>query len=299
MRFGLVGTGPWAQIAHGPGLRRAERAELVGVWGRDPDKAGALARRLDVDVFTEEAALYDGVDAVAFAVPPDVQAPMAERAALAGKHLLLEKPVALDVGAARAVSAAAERTGVASVVYFTDRFVEPIRDWLAGLESTGGWRGGWVRWFSALQSEGNPFGSSSWRQERGALWDTGPHALSTLLAALGPVESVVAEAGDSDLVALALRHVSGAVSTVTLSQFAPPAVSSYEATLWGAAGYSSMPARPGDDDIPRSLATAADELVRAAESATPHPVDVRFGTRIVELIADAAGQIGAGSDRSR
>lgn len=295
MRFGLVGTGAWAEIAHGPGLLHAGQAELAGVWGRDPDKAAALARRLGVDVFTDEAALYEAVDAVAFAVPPDVQAAMAERAALAGKHLLLDKPVALDVEAAHRVAAAVEQTGVASVVYFTDRFVEPIRGWLAELESTGGWHGGWVRWFSALQSEGNPFGSSPWRREHGALWDTGPHALSTLLAALGPVESVVAQTGASDLVALALRHVSGAVSTVTLSQFAPPAASAHEATLWGAGGYSSMPARPGDDDMPRTLATAADELVRCAESGTPHPVDVRFGTRIVELLADAADQIDARS----
>jgi predicted dehydrogenase len=48
MRFGLVGTGPWAGIAHGPGLLAAEEADLVGVWGRSPEKAKALGDRLGV-----------------------------------------------------------------------------------------------------------------------------------------------------------------------------------------------------------------------------------------------------------
>ena len=34
MRFGLVGTGPWARRTHGPGLKAASGVELVGVWGR-------------------------------------------------------------------------------------------------------------------------------------------------------------------------------------------------------------------------------------------------------------------------
>lgn len=38
MRFGLVGTGPWAGIAHAPGLVACPEAELVGVWGRDPGR---------------------------------------------------------------------------------------------------------------------------------------------------------------------------------------------------------------------------------------------------------------------
>ena len=287
MRFGLVGTGPWASMAHGPGLVTVEEVELVGVWGRHAERAHRLAQQLGSTAYDDYPALLRRVDAVAFSVPPDIQAAMATEAAKAGKHLLLDKPVATSVGAAQALVDAAR--DVASVVFFTDRFMSSSRAWFAEVRRTGGWRGAWMRWFSALQQPDNPFGASLWRRERGALWDTGPHALSTLMAALGPVTAVAATAGEGDLVNLVLRHESGVTSTATLTQFAPPAAETYDVTLWGSAGFSSMPQRPGRLDEP--LAVAARELIAAAESGKPHLVDVRFGARVVELLTQAQEQL--------
>jgi predicted dehydrogenase len=187
---------------------------------------------------------------------------------------------------------AVEEAGVASIVFFTDRFVPRIRDWLAGVDAAAGWQGGWMRWFSALQEPDNPFGASVWRHERGALWDTGPHALSTLSAALGPVASVTAVAGAGDLVNLVFHHVSGVTSTATLTQFAPPAAVTCETVLWGEDGFSSMPPRP-EGDFGSIVATAAEELVSMAHTGDPHPLDVRFGARVVELLAEAQSQIGS------
>jgi predicted dehydrogenase len=67
------------------------------------------------------------VEAVAFAVPPEVQAELALVAAKVGKHLLLEKPVAMTVAAVHALRDAATSAGVASVVFFTDRFADASR----------------------------------------------------------------------------------------------------------------------------------------------------------------------------
>src|SRR5690348_2166801 len=147
MRFGLVGTGPWAAMSHGPGLVSVDEIELVGVWGRHLDRARPLAQQLGTRAYDDYAALLRDVDAVAFTVPPDVQAGMAGGAASAGKHLLLEKPVATSVDAARALSDAAR--DVASVVFFTDRFVSDSRRWFEEVRRAGGWHGGWMRWFSA------------------------------------------------------------------------------------------------------------------------------------------------------
>jgi predicted dehydrogenase len=290
MRFGLVGTGPWARLAHGPGLLAAPDAQLVRVWGRDPAKSRELAADLGADAVEDLDALLADVDVVAFAVPPDVQAPLATRAALAGKHLLLDKPVALDPAAADELERAVESTGVASVVFFTDRFVDTTRAWFDGVRRTGGWRGAFYRWFSTLQAPDNPFGGSPWRRERGALWDTGPHALSTLIAALGPVASLTAVAGDGDLVTLVVRHESGATSTVTLSQFAPPAAASFQCTLWGEAGLEPMPPRP-DGQLITTYATAAGELVAAAEGGPATTADVRLGATITRLLAQAQRQL--------
>jgi hypothetical protein len=181
--------------------------------------------------------------------------------------------------------AAAEANNVATVVFFTDRFVESTRTWLDHIHESGGWLGGWMRWFSALQEPDNPFGVSPWRRQRGALWDTGPHALSTLGAALGPIDSITAVAGRGDLVS----HATGATSTATLSQFAPPAATCVETTLWGEHGFSVMPPRPEDSSV--AFRVAAQELVGSATSGQPHEVNVAFGARIVELLHDAQYQV--------
>jgi predicted dehydrogenase len=292
MRFGLVGTGPWAMMTHGPGLAAARGVELVGVWGRSREKAEGLSRTLGVTAYGDYDGLLSDVEAVAYAVPPEVQADLALVAARGGKHLLLDKPVAVDVDAARALRDAAADAGVASVVFFTDRFIDRSRTWFSQVAMTGGWRGGWLRWFSSLQQADNPFGASPWRQERGALWDTGPHALSTLAAALGPVTSVTAVGGDGDMVTLVLRHESGASSTVMLTQFAPPAAAGFEVVVWGESGLLPMPARP-DEGFIEPFATAAEDLVASAASGEPHEVDLAFGTRVVELLADAQAQLDA------
>src|SRR5919199_4106843 len=104
MRFGLVGTGPWATMAHGPGLVSVDEVELVGVWGRHADRARTLAQQLGARAYDDYGALLRDVEAVAFTVPPEVQSVMATEAAKAGKHLLLEKPVATSVSAAQALA---------------------------------------------------------------------------------------------------------------------------------------------------------------------------------------------------
>ena len=96
LRFGLVGTGYWARIAHAPALASAEGIELAAVWGRDRQAAAALAKAHGATPYEDIDALLAAVDGVAFAVPPDVQAPIAVTAARAGKHLLLEKPLAIS-----------------------------------------------------------------------------------------------------------------------------------------------------------------------------------------------------------
>jgi predicted dehydrogenase len=280
-------------MAHGPGLMAAESVELVGVWGRRPEKARILATGLGVSAYDDFEAMLGEVDAVAFAVPPEVQAECALMAAKAGKHLLLDKPVAMTVAAAHALRDAATTAGVASVVFFTDRFADTSRSWFREVRTTEGWRGGWLRAFSSLQEQDNPFGSSPWRWERGALWDIGPHALSTLSAALGPARSLTAVRGDGDLVTLVISHESGVTSTASLTLFAPPAAAGFEAAVWGDVGVSPMPVRP-DRSPSDLLAIAAQELVESARSGEPHEVDVAFGARIVELLASAQTQIDAG-----
>ena len=278
MRFGLVGTGSWARRTHGPGLNAAAGVELVGVWGRHADKTGALAGELGVAPYGDYAELLESVDAVAFAVPPKVQASMALEAAAVGKHLLLDKPVADSLDDARALADAAADEGIASVVFFTE------------IQARGGWKGGWTRMLAALDEPGKPLVDSPWRRERrGAIWDVGPHALANLTAMLGPIVELAAVGGAGGLVHLVLTHESGATSTASISLTAPPAGVHFETGVWGETGTALLPA--AETSAIEALQLAAEELVAAAESGESHPVDVAFGTRIVEFLAAAELQL--------
>jgi predicted dehydrogenase len=292
MRFGLVGTGPWARATHGPGLLAATGVELVGVWGRDVAKTAAIAGQLEVPAFSDYAELLEAVDAVAFAVPPKVQASMALEAAAVGKHLLLDKPVADSLDDARALAEEAADEGIASVVFFTGRFEPESRAFFADVQAKGGWKGGWSRMLASLDAPGNPFSESPWRRERrGALWDVGPHALSNLSAMLGAIVELRAVGGAGDLVHLVITHESGATSTASLTLSAPPAGSNFETGIWGESGTALLPR--SDTPAVDSFKLAVEELVAAAESGDPHPVDVAFGTRVVELLASAEEQLTA------
>ena len=290
MRFGLVGTGPWASTVHGPALADTDGIELAGVWGRSAQKVEALAQRLEVTAFDDLDAMLDQVDAVAFAVPPDAQAELALRAARAGKHLLLDKPVATSGAVARELAQEAQRRGVASVVFFTDRFSRVGAEWFDDVTSETGWLGGDVRTLAALDAPDNPFSESAWRRERGALWDIGPHVLSTLIGALGAVSGTHAVAGAGDLVHLVLQHESGATSTATMTLFAPEAAATREVRLWGARGTAVMPAADPDGPVV-ALGRAATALRDSALTGVAHEADLRLGVRVVEILEDVERQI--------
>ena len=290
MRFGLVGTGPWASTVHGPALTATDGIELAGVWGRSAPKVEALAQRLEVPAFDDLDAMLGQVDAVAFAVPPDAQAELALRAARAGRHLLLDKPVATSAAAARQLAQEAQQQGVASVVFFTDRFSRTGAEWFDDVRSGGGWLGGDVRTLAALDAPDNPFSESVWRRERGALWDIGPHALSTLIGALGAVARAHAVPGAGDLVHLVLQHESGATSTATMTLFAPEAAASREVRLWGALGTAVMPTSDPDGPVV-ALGRAATALRDSALSGVAHEADLRLGVRVVELLEDVEQQL--------
>ncbi|GGW15638.1 oxidoreductase [Streptomyces capoamus] len=295
MRIGLLGTGPWARAAHAPALAGHTGVDLVGVWGRRPGAATALAEQYGVAAYADVDALLADVDAVAVALPPSVQAELAVRAARAGRHLLLDKPLALSVAEGRAVTEAVERAGVASVVFFTARFQKEPEAWIEEQAAVPGWFTARAQWLGAVFTSDSPFADSPWRREKGALWDVGPHALSVLLPVLGDVRQVVAAVhGPADTVHLVLDHATGASSTLTLSLSAPPAAAGADVELRGEAGVTVLPGS-SEGAVP-ALARAADALVSAVRTGRPHSCDAAFGLRITEILATAQAHLTSGTD---
>ncbi|MFJ7627248.1 Gfo/Idh/MocA family protein [Streptomyces sp. NPDC097595] len=293
LRVGLAGTGPWARNTHAPALAAHPGVVLSGVWGRRPEAAGELAASYGAPAFSGDAGLdelFATSDAIAFALPPDVQAPLAARAAAAGCHLILDKPVATTVAGAREVAEAAEQARVASVVFCTLRFAPQPAAWIAEQAATGDWFTARAEWIAALWAPGtdNDYAASPWRRERGGLWDVGPHALSVLLPILGDVTELTAARGPADAHHLVLRHTSGASSTVTLTLGAPVAAAGVEVVLRGEHGVAELPRWDGAVD---AFAAAVDALIASVRTGEAHPCDVRFGVRLTELLAEAEAQV--------
>jgi predicted dehydrogenase len=278
MRFGLVGTGFWADVTHARGISEHPDATLVGVWGRDAAKAHALAARHGAAGFADLDELIDVVDAVAFAVPPDVQARLALRAAERGKALLLDKPLALTVtGAERIVAAVRAPTAV----LFTSRFDPSVAEWYRDEVDGRPWEGGSVHILAAVLQGDSPFAASAWRHEHGGLWDAAPHALSALIPTLGPVTRIEAVRGVRDTVNLLLGHATGAASSVTVSLTA--ATPLFDTVFWGPAGVVHP---PQDIDAIAAYGAAIDAL---REGRTQF--DARFGLDVVRVLAAAESRL--------
>jgi predicted dehydrogenase len=275
---------------HAPALASTPGIELSAVWGRNPLAAGVIAETFQATAHSDFGTFLADVDAIAFCVPPDVQSALARRAANAGKHLLLEKPIGISESAAEALAQAVSDAQVASVVFFTARFRPEVRAWLADVANKR-WSGGQAVWLGSALAESSPF-DTPWRREKGGLWDLGPHAVSLLWASLGPVVAVSADAGLADVTHLVLHHGSGATSSVTVTLSGPPEADGLDLFLWGEPGRSAAPLQPRDPI--EALRVALSELAHNARSGQlKHPCDVRFGRDVTRVLASAQYQIDA------
>ena len=122
--IGIVGSGNIVENAHIPAYRAAGM-RVVAVASRTPANAKAMAERTGVprahariaDLIADpEVAIVD------IAVPPDYQPEIASAAMAVGKHVLAQKPMAMDFSAARALVEEATRRGVVLAVNQNGRF---------------------------------------------------------------------------------------------------------------------------------------------------------------------------------
>ncbi|WP_410627240.1 Gfo/Idh/MocA family protein [Amycolatopsis sp. cmx-8-4] len=287
LRVGLVGAGPWATTVHAPGLADHPGTALTAVWARRPEAAQALADTHCATAAESIEDLFAQVDAVAFAVPPSIQAELGVRAAEAGKHLILEKPIAADLAGAQRLADAVAAADVAALVVLTLRYSAQTQEWLAGLAQAGGWAGGGARWLSGALLGGR-YAASEWRQDDGgALFDIGPHALDLLDAALGPITDVVAaRRSPGDTWQLMLAHENNVVSTATLALRLPVQPTVVEVAVWGQHGYRTLGRKPGSAS--ESYTALLDDFAAMiASGTTAHPCDVRRGLHLQALIERA------------
>jgi predicted dehydrogenase len=129
LRVGLIGVGKhgsrYAKHIH----EDLPEIELVGLWRRNVDEGKRQARQYGCRYFhTYSDLLYDkSIDAVVVALPPTLNVLVCEEAAYRGKHILLEKPMAINAREAIRIRQAVSRSGVRLMVSQTLRFNAAVR----------------------------------------------------------------------------------------------------------------------------------------------------------------------------
>jgi predicted dehydrogenase len=114
VRIGLLGCGTISQFAHLPALMRAQGVELAALCDAAPDLLHAMGARAGVTkLYTDYADFLatSGVDAVLIAVPDEFHLPLVQQALEAGKHVLVEKPLAANRRECAMVWEAVRRSG--------------------------------------------------------------------------------------------------------------------------------------------------------------------------------------------
>ncbi|HEX6940356.1 MAG TPA: Gfo/Idh/MocA family oxidoreductase [Longimicrobiales bacterium] len=231
VRAAILGTGAIAQIVHLPILNALDGVDVVAVCDVDRPKATAIANRFEVPrVFRSDEEVFASrdVDAVVICTPSHLHERQAVAALEAGKHVLVERPLALDADGARRVVEAAERAGRTLMVAMNNRYRPDVLALLPFL------RGGelgevfFVKagWLNRKVRTVRP----TWRHRRetaggGALMDLGTQALDLCLWLLGQpkVERVNAylHPGEGmeveDAAALMLRLEGGPVISVEVT----------------------------------------------------------------------------------
>jgi predicted dehydrogenase len=124
----LLGAGFMARTHGAAYAELRDRAQVRVVCARSAEDARPLAEGLGAEVVTEwdTAIGAAGVDAVDICLPTPLHRPVAERALAAGRHVLLEKPVALTLEDADAIRAAAEASGRVLMIGHVLRFLPEV-----------------------------------------------------------------------------------------------------------------------------------------------------------------------------
>ncbi len=114
VRWALLGAGRHPELRIAPAVNAAKNAVLRGVWSQDPARGAAFAERHGAERAYKSLAEALGdrdVDAVFISTPNALHAEHAIAAARAGKHLIVEKPMAVSADEARAIVRAARENG--------------------------------------------------------------------------------------------------------------------------------------------------------------------------------------------
>ena len=230
VRVGVLGLGSIAQVVHVPILAQMSGVTIAAVCDADDAKARTIGGRIGARMMRADEEVYraDDIDGIVICTPNHLHEEQAIAALEAGKHVLVEKPLALTPEAAARVVAAAQASGRTLMVAMNNRYrpdtraLKPFAD-SGELGTIFLTRGAWLNqkmrvarptWRHRLATAGG-----------GALMDLGVQTLDLCLWTLGFPEAasvfththVPAGSEVEDTAAILLRMKDGSCISLTVS----------------------------------------------------------------------------------
>ena len=221
IRWGVLGCGDIVQKRVAGAMQLDSRSQLVAACRRTSKKLKEFCDRFDVPhAFNNSADLIESneIDAVYVATPVFLHRQNVLDAAAAGKHVLVEKPMALDTIECDEMVSACDAAGVTLSVAYYRRFYPIVRRMKELIAS-----GEIGKPVSVAATAGNPtqFEKDNWRVVRskgggGPLMDIGSHRIDLFLDLFGPVdhvkscvESITSDYESEDSAAVVMRFGAG------------------------------------------------------------------------------------------
>jgi predicted dehydrogenase len=285
VRLGIVGLG-WFGGVLAEAARSSGLAEVVACYSRSPESRTAFAEqhggRAVADI--DEMLGASDVDGVLVATPHSTHVEIAERAARAGKHVFVEKPLALTVAGVRRVAEAAEGSGVV-VQAGQNRRRQPANRRIKAMIDSG--ELGTVLQLEAMHSAagGHKPDLPAWRADpeecpHGGMTALGVHMVDTFNYFMGPARRVSAFSRRftgirelDDATSVLLEYGDGQLGSINTTYFSPPVVTlsvyGTEAAVWneedGTRLFVQPRSEPARSEQPvETIDTIEDELAEFA-----------------------------------
>jgi UDP-N-acetyl-2-amino-2-deoxyglucuronate dehydrogenase len=301
--FGIIGTGVIAAI-HADAIASLPGARLAAITDVDAAAAAAVAAAYGADAEPDLDALLarSDVEVVCVCVPSGQHAEVGIRAAKAGKHLAVEKPVDVTLEAAGRLIEAARGAGVALTVISQHRFdaglIELKRLLAEGALGRLVLGEASTKWYRTQAYYDSAPWRGTWAMDGGSLLNQGVHYVDLLRWCMGPVAEVTAvcstqahqiEVEDTSLAIV--RFTSGAVGTILSSTAAFPGFPQ-RLEITGTSGTVTIEDGRivrrafADDTRQEGGGARQDGRARAAAAADPAALDVSgHAAQLADLLA--------------
>jgi predicted dehydrogenase len=229
LRVACIGMGWWSDVL-ADAIQRSKKLKIIACYTRSEEKRQAFAAKYDCRAAPSyEAILEDrAIEAIVNTTPNDAHLETTRAAALAGKHVFLDKPIANTVSEGRAITEACRKAGVVLALGYQRRRESHFR-WIRAHIDAGAFG-------KLVNAEANisrdrvgKIDLGSWRYTAagmpgGVMLQIGIHYTDVLEYLLGPIKAVngsfaqlVLPGDNPDVASLVLEHENGALSTLNAS----------------------------------------------------------------------------------